>query len=338
MLNILYQFNEKYVPYAGVSIVSLLDNNKECDSICIYLLCENVSTESKVRLRGQIEKYNRQSVIIDASDVVEKIKKLGINSYRNSYATNIKMFVNDFIPDTVGRLIYIDCDTIVEGDISELASIEIDGCPIAMSLDSLCKNHKKEVGFDKNDSYFNGGMILYDMKSWHDERCEEKLVDLLCDGRTTYMAPDQDMLNIALKGRIYDLGPKYNLQPMHFVYSYKLYYKYFGFGNYYSQECIDDAVESPKIIHTFRYLGQFPWHKDSLHPCTDRFDKYLAMSDWKDYQKQVTEKNDFVFKFERWMYKVFPHPLFIMIFKMFYELFLWKANIDSKRKKNNARM
>ena len=42
-MNVLYQFNEKYAPYAGVSITSLFENNKNADEICVYILGENLS-------------------------------------------------------------------------------------------------------------------------------------------------------------------------------------------------------------------------------------------------------------------------------------------------------
>ena len=42
-LDVLYQFNEKYAPYAGASIASLLENNKHMDQIRIFILGEELS-------------------------------------------------------------------------------------------------------------------------------------------------------------------------------------------------------------------------------------------------------------------------------------------------------
>lgn len=36
-INVIYQFNNKYVAYAGVSITSLLTNNLHIDRISIYV-------------------------------------------------------------------------------------------------------------------------------------------------------------------------------------------------------------------------------------------------------------------------------------------------------------
>lgn len=152
------------------------------------------------------------------------------------------------------------------------------------------------------------------------------------------MAPDQDIINIVLKGQITRLDIRYNLQPLHMVYKYSQYMRYFGQPQYYTSEEINSAMASPGIFHFFRYLGQFPWHKDSLHPNKEQFDFYMDKSLWKDYKREPTEQNDFVFQMERMLYRVLPKSIFILIFKIGYEIFMWKSNKDSIRQKNNIRM
>lgn len=338
MINILYQFNEKYVPYAGVSITSLLENNKDIDEITIYLLGEEIADTSKEKLLEQISIYGRKGVFIDAVKVIEKMHTIGLNGYRDSYAPNIKLFVNQYIPDTVDRLIYIDCDTIVTGNIGKLFKMDMNNRPVAMILDSVCMRHKQAIGFSKKDLYFNSGVILYDMKTWKEQKCEKRIIDHIQNVRSHYMAPDQDVLNIVLKNQIKVLDIKYNLQPFHMIYSYDQYMKFFGQPRYYGKEIIKKAKDGAVIFHTFRYLGEFPWHKDSLHPAVKLFDQYLEKSLWKDYIKTETDKNDIVFRIERLLYRVLPKSVFIVIFKAFYEIFMWKSNRDSLRKRNNSRM
>jgi lipopolysaccharide biosynthesis glycosyltransferase len=266
------------------------------------------------------------------------MKTLGLNCYRDSYAPNIKLFVNHYIPDTVERLLYIDCDTIIVGAIEKLFNLNMHNQPVGMVLDSVCMRHKQAIGFSKRDLYFNSGVILYDMKEWRKQNCEERIIDHIINVRSHYLAPDQDVLNIVLKNKIKVLDVKYNLQPFHMVYLYAQYMRYFGQTRYYSKRKIDNAKDNAAIYHTFRYLGEFPWHKDSLHPATAMFDKYMAKSLWKDYSKTETEKNDLVFRIERSLYKLLPKSVFIVIFKICYELFMWKSNMDSLKNMNNSRM
>ncbi len=338
MLNILYQFNEKYVPFAGVSIASLLENNKEAAEITIYMLGEQVSGESRDMLLDQIEKYGRSGRFIDASEVVGMMQEIGLNGYRDSYATNIKMFVDHYIPEDVERLLYIDCDTIINGSLSQLFKFDMKDRPVAMALDSMCYRHKQAVGFRRDEKYFNGGVMLFDMRAWRSRECEKRIINHIREERSHYMAPDQDLINIVLKNEILTLKPEYNFQPIHMVYSYGQYMRYFGQSCYYSEKSLKKANRKAVIYHTFRYLGEFPWHKGSMHPATALFDKYMRLSLWEGYIKKETEKNDIIFRIERLLYRLLPKELFLPVFKLSYEIFMWKSNRDSLKNSNNKRM
>ena len=163
-LNVLYQFNEKYVPYAGISMVSLMENNKKTEEIYIYVLGENLTEHSKKQLTMQVEQYGHQIHFMHTDALIEKMRMLGIPEYRGAYATNMKMFVTDYLNDDIDRLLYIDSDTIICGDISSLIFLDMENKPIGMVLDSLGARHKLEIGLNKQDDYFNGGVILYDVR------------------------------------------------------------------------------------------------------------------------------------------------------------------------------
>ena len=49
-MDILYQFNEKYAPYAGASITSLFINNSQAEEIVVWILGEELSADSISRL------------------------------------------------------------------------------------------------------------------------------------------------------------------------------------------------------------------------------------------------------------------------------------------------
>lgn len=336
--NVLYQFNDKYAPYAGVSLTSLLENNKDMENLTIYILPERISSESEEMFRRLAKNYNRKIIFIDTVQLIDQMKNIGINEYRGSYATNMKMFAPLYVDKTVERLLYIDSDTVICGSISELVDIDMQDKPIAMILDSLGARHKHQVGHGKEDPYFNGGVILFDVNKWKERRCTERIINHAQNVRAQYMAPDQDLLNVVLKGEIYKLNIEYNLQPIHFAYDFNLYFRWFGQPNYYSAGEVQRAIDNPIILHTFRFLGQFPWHKETLHPQTVYFDYYLEKSLWCNYVKETTDKNSLIFRIERWLYRYLPKVIFIVIFKMYYEFFLWKSDRDSLNNINNKNM
>lgn len=337
-VNVLYQFNEAYVVFAGVSMTSLYENNKNIEELNTYILAENVSEESRKSLVTNAKKYGRELEFFETEKLVDYMKQVGIPPYRNSYATNMKMFIPQFLDENIDRLLYIDSDTIVEKSIKEFYEMDMQGKPIAMGLDLLGGKHKLYIGLKEDDDYYNAGIILYDMEQWRKQQCTEKIVHHVKNVRAHYMSPDQDLLNVVLKNNICRFDLRHNLQPHHMAYSTKQMNRFFKQENYYSDKEVKDAAENPVIIHTFRFLGEFPWHLDNAHPAKDKFDRYLEISQWKGYIRQTTEQNSIVFKVERLLYKMLPKSLFLLLFKINYERFIYKASKASEKQENISEM
>lgn len=84
-------------------------------------------------------------------------------------------------------------------------------------------------------------------------------------------------------------------------------------------------------------MGEFPWHKDNMHPFNDLFDKYLAISPWADYEKEPSGIA-WVFKVEKLMYKYLPEFLFIRLFHLSHIYFMKKSYKLGLKSENNRYM
>lgn len=319
-VNILYQFNEKYAPYACVSITSLFENNSKADSITVYILGEGLSEDSKDRLRGLGDKYTRTIIFKETSDIIYTMKQWGIPSYRGSYAANLRLFLPLFLENDVERILYIDSDTIIASSLDELYGIEMKECALGMAIDSLGYRYKQTIGFHKDEQYYNSGVILFDLNNWRKNEWTERIIQHIKDGNVNYSSPDQDLLNVVCKGNIKCIDLKYNMQPVHLVFRTKDYFRCYPRTAYYSEDQIDNAVRHVVIYHFFRFLGEFPWNKGNLHPDNNIFDKYLELSPWKEYQKQKSESG-MVMKTERLLFRILPRSIFLIIFSMFHNLY-----------------
>ena len=60
ILNVLYSCNENYVKQAGISIISLCENNKLFEDIHIFFVEDKITEASKQQLMQIVEKYNRK--------------------------------------------------------------------------------------------------------------------------------------------------------------------------------------------------------------------------------------------------------------------------------------
>lgn len=336
-IDVLYQFNEKYAPFAGTSIVSLFENNRHFEAIRIFILGEELSQKSIERIQETGKKYDREIVFVDTTALIEKMQALHMPTYRGSYAANIRLFLPELLDDSVDRLLYLDSDTIVDGRLDELTEIPMGDYPAAMVLDSLVRLHKIRLGFSKEEPYFNSGVILFQMERWRQERCSEKIAEHVKTVRAHYPSPDQDLLNVVCRGRIMTLPPKYNFQPIHLAFSAESYFRCFGKWDYYKPEEIANGQKSPVVYHFFRFVGEFPWHKDNLHPDNDIFDQYLAKSAFSDYVKMPSEAG-VILRIEKLLYRLLPRAVFIYLFRAAYEWFIYRANKDSEREKINGLM
>lgn len=336
-LNLLYQFNEKYAPYAGVSIFSVLQNNTELEEIHVYILGEELTNDSIQRMQNMIAAFGRELSFIETKDLILKMKALDMPTYRGSYAANMRLFPDEMLDESVDKLLYLDADTIVNGSLADLLQTDMQGKTLGMILDSLGDSHKEQIGLSESDEYFNSGVILFDMFRWRRQKYSEKIVRHVVEQRNHYPAPDQDLLNIVCKNEIFRLDISYNFQPIHYAFTTAQYLRIMRPKVYYSAYELAEAEKNIVIYHCFRFIGEFPWHSDTLHPFTELFDRYLTKSLWRDYQKEKITLG-FPIKIERILYQILPRAVFLPIFKLAHALFVYQSNRDSIKNRTNKLM
>ena len=315
-LNVLYTSDNNYAPYLCISLSSLLEQNKEAEAITVYVVKDGWSDEYVEKLRRQVAQYgeSRSLILIDGKEWGERLSAMGMLPYRGGQAPNLRLFFTEFIQPDVERLLYLDCDTIICDDLRPLFETDMGDAAMAVVLDSLTTHYRPRIGFSPEDSYFNSGVLLFDVANWNKVRAAEKLMELMRSDRpATFMNPDQDALNIALKEHVTVLSPRYNFQTTHQVYSTKAFFANYGGIRYYTAEELEEAKARPAILHAYRFLGQFPWHKNAIHPWRPLFLEIASRSQCADFTPK--ENKGLAFRLERILYRILPECLFLPIFK-----------------------
>lgn len=323
-LNILYLTDNNYATFAGVSITSMFENNKHIKEITVYLIDDHIGETNKEKFKVLAKKYNRELIFLDVSKGIERLKELGAPTYRNSYTTYLKLFAFDLLPDSVQRIFFIDSDSVIVGDLSEMMNINMEGNVIGAVRDGISHPYKCMLGYPYDDSWFNMGVMLVDVTMWKQNQCQ-KAIEKQLQKRNAYIAVDQDLLNITQHGKIMTLHPKYNATPHHYVYKEKDFLKALPQGGFYSATVLKEGQNQAMIRHFERFIGESPWHKNSVHPYTPLFDRYLEISPWKGYEKQKANTS-FVLKIEKILYKCMPKKLFIHIWAIAFKQYTKNCN------------
>lgn len=325
-LNVLYQFNEKYAAFAGVSITSLLENNKIMEEINIYILGEELADTSIKKLQSLASKYKCNIIFKEIGIIIQFMKECGMPSYRGAYSANLRLFLPLILDDAEmdDRILYLDADTIVVKPLDGLFSIDMQDYAVAMALDSLGARYKETIGLKADERYYNSGVILFEMTNWQKYKCTERIIESLKAGNMHFTSPDQDLLNTVCKKEILCISPIYNLQPIHLAFHIKDYYQCYGQGIYYDKKQLREAINAVVIFHCFRFLGEFPWHDGNLHPNNELFDKYLAISPWNDYVKKKADVG-ILMKIEKKLFRFLPRGLFLRMFIFAHNLYIQRG-------------
>ena len=117
----------------------------------------------------------------------------------------------------------------------------------------------------------------------------------------------------------------------------KAYFKNYAHTVYYTAEQLEAAIKDPVIVHFFRFIGEFPWNKDNVHPFNDLFDEYMKQSLWNDYIKKPA-RNGFALKCEKILYRVIPRDMFLSVFRLGHRIFYTRPDSMSGNNRINKTM
>ena len=314
-LNVLYQFDDKYAPYAGISMYSLFENNQNIESLNVYCAAMDVSDENFQLLIENAEKYNRKIVFLDTEKAIEQIKAFNVKEWNGSLATWMKIFVIEDLIGKIDSLLYIDCDTLVLGNLVELCNFDFGNKAMAAVVDAIGFEHLRRLEITENKYYFNAGIMFFNLKYFQEHgNFYEKMLEHLRKNIYRYPVNDQDLLNDYFKQNIKKMNLEYNFQGIHYIYNDGAYLKVYGKYDYYTKEEIAHAHDEVKILHFLRALGNYPWEKDNIHPLRNLFEEWKEKSLWKDVPP-VNKKKTMFFKIEIILYKCLPNFIFLKLFK-----------------------
>ncbi len=281
--NIAYAPDDKYINQTIVSMISAIENNKEheIEFIIIYSKLTNESI-SKLNNVGQTLPF--KNCKLRFLQVDENIFK----SLPLSHWVTVQAWFRIKLPDMcadLDKILYLDCDTLILGDLSELFSANLDGKYLAgvkdvWGVDKYCKRLNMTSGV-----YVNSGMLLLNAEFCRQENFFEKIVDFAKNNAKIIEFCDQDSINKVADEKKVVLHPKFNFMDTWWR------------GGYYEHEEQDEvnylnAKENPVIVHL---TGLKPAFKGCGNKFKDKWWKYAKLTTiydelLKDYENSEEPK------------------------------------------------
>ena len=240
-----------YAKYAAGAIASLTKHTNPNRYYRIIILYDKLSLKNHWRLRNMVTRncaieFHQMKHSIYLKIIMRYCaKRSGSGDFYSAAVYYYRTFIARLFPQ-YERAIYIDSDVILTGDIGKLFDLDLGENVIAARPDPKVTNNKIFTAYVEKaldipaKEYVNSGVLLMDLKKLRKLHYITKITDLIKEYDADLVAPDQDYLNIILKGKIMFLGEEWNSQTE------------------------DDLPKGTKIIHF--NLGKKPWfNSDTPH-------------------------------------------------------------------------
>lgn len=212
---IFYACDDAFVKFTIISIRSMLENASPDRFYRFHILITDVSERSR-RVAKELERENAEIIFEDVTSYLTAIeKKLPLRDYY-SKTTYYRLFIADMFPQ-YDKAIYIDSDTVVLGDISELYDTDLKDNYVGAvtervmtDVDVYGRYVEQVLGIDRY-AYFNAGLLLLNCKQFRKNDLLKKFGDLL-SVYNFVVTQDEDYLNLMCKDRVLHLDRKWNTE------------------------------------------------------------------------------------------------------------------------------
>ncbi len=257
---IVFASDNNYSQHLGVTISSILKTNPN-NNFHFYILDGGISKKNKKKLYllKKIKSFKIDFIPINNDDF--NGCPVPPNSHI-SLATFYRFKILSLFPN-LKKILYLDCDLIVMGDLKPLFDLDLKDNFLAMVPDYYSKKLARERDI-KNRDYYNAGVIMFNLPLCLKNDLEKKLFRYAVS-HPDLVYGDQDVINAVVGEKILKIDSKYNMQ-------FQPYEK--GQGDNILKR-INDIV----ILHYTS--GLKPWKVNNIHALNCYYVKYLKYTSWR---------------------------------------------------------
>ncbi len=264
-IHIAFCVNNAYVPYITVTLMSIAENHKD-DEVIVHVFSDFISQKQKQRLNKVVNPYSNLTLSIQ---IVNDSALRGLKDTWTIY-TWYRVLLPQYLSSETHRVLYLDADTIVAGNIRELFFMDMSDKAIACVVDPESFNSEtySRLKYDSSKKYVCAGVMLMNLDYWRAKDLSRTIIEWGYQHNEIIRFPDQDTINYLCRDTKIILPLRYGI--MDYFFKNDFFYK-----EPYAQE-LRDCIEHPAIIH---YAGMNPWKRELATS--------LLQDEWEKYNKML---------------------------------------------------
>lgn len=217
---VVFAADDAYVPQLCCAVGSMMRNASPERFFDVYVLNSGISAEREQVMRAYLASHqNLRLSFVDVTRLVHG-HKLGTNNAHISQETYYRFLVQQILP-FYDKVVYLDSDLVVEGDVARLFDTELGDNLVAATRDVDYLGNLNTPGGDRMAyteevlgmrdpyAYFQAGVLVLNTAALR--RLHTVGEWLTIADNPVYIYNDQDILNVACEGRVSWLDASWNV-------------------------------------------------------------------------------------------------------------------------------
>lgn len=240
-MNVMFVSDDNYIEPLIVALNSLFANNPI--AVHVFLISDGLQKENFALVHDFITKNGGTLHYIPCDLEVDDG-----NLQSQQWGSIVYQRIYGMFRIKEEKILYLDCDLIVDGSLKELYETQIEDYYAAAVRDSGMdqffinwRSHLKKLMIDDVNQYFNSGVLLLNLKKIQAELTLRLLMEKIDKYGDIFLFPDQDLLNMVWKKKVKLIDLKYNRIATDFGYR--------------------KQIEKDTQVVIYHYTGNKPWEK-----------------------------------------------------------------------------
>lgn len=264
-VNIVCTCDANYTAHLATMLWSLIVNNRR-RKFRVFVLCDgDIPGKEKLAEFLPSDRVELSLIPLKSSALIGL--PVGHCFPRVIYA---QLFIDRLLPVELDRVLYLDCDLIVRGDIGELWATDLRGRTIGAAAEATAIFFREKLGLPLGAPYFNNGVLVIDLTRWRERKVGERVLAIARESPERLTWFDQCAMNIALEGDWLPLDPIWNHQQSGDGVRYQ--------GVMHFRKMTTEERRTIRIAH---FTGTpKPWHFLNYHPLKKEYLEYRSHTPW----------------------------------------------------------
>lgn len=205
-IHIAFACDANYAMPLAVAVCSAAANCDKTRSLVFHVIQSGFQPQLQKKVESSLQKTGFPDAQLEWVSVPPgQIEHLKLTKPHLSALTYAKLLLPDLLPTSVEKVIYLDADLVVKGDLAELWELELDGkallavrdrIPWVSGLGGLA--NYRELGIPEGAKYFNAGVQVVNLAKWRDRGISRRIFLYLKEHDAIVKMEDQEGLNAVL--------------------------------------------------------------------------------------------------------------------------------------------